>query len=815
MRKQASSILTAALVALSATTVFAGEVFHQFRGGSLPIRTGAILQSEASRKGIIVIRGNISGDKNAQIALRIDDAKSHDYSSRYNMSRTLPPGPFSLRLPLSGLKTERKRQIDVDSIRSVILFDPAKTDRVVVQHYAIEEAFTLPDDAIGYSFGKADSPVFEGFTRVSASSSMFGGKNLRDIYRPGADPLLSSGINGIERITLPALSGKQRLTLWTEETSAWQELRGFVNRRIKVNGKIVRHETYTPHEWNEKVYLSGRDREVGKDNDIWNMYGKHRGGRISFDVDVANDNKIEIEIAGAGATALYVSAALIEKPGSTALAAIEQRRKTWFNSKWKVDPTIGELQAADRDINLDKIARFKPLELTMTNQTGTSVSLAVKSEQEAQAPKFKITWENDSLKDKIEPMIWAGQRRLERVRTGGNLFTPRSTHLRSDIETFPLYANTPRRYSIWLQPTDMLPAGTHKGVLTVKSGARIQKLPLSLIVPPVTLPKIAADAGFYMLHAPHLSWHRDLAEDKARQNACDLAFLSKFNIRGNSPALHVPHLTGEAPFIRDTQQALQYANSSPWLAYNASFGLYHQLGIEQGARSMARALNELKEKGLPAPVWSMADEPGNAASQSARDMPQWVAAVKKAAPDAILAGHLNNPKDYEYLHFFDVAIINQGFGIDRKDIKWLKKNNIKPWLYNTGQPRLTAGLWLWTTGADRYLQWHARLPLGHPFDPTDGREGDVSMFPPMPTLCAKQPDIHEFFLDMANGLADQRYLSWLTSQQSPEAIKLATAIRKKHRGDWELITGISNRELKSLRIAIAKLALYLNVSANK
>ena len=132
------------------------------------------------------------------------------------------------------------------------------------------------------------------------------------------------------------------------------------------------------------------------------------------------------------------------------MAAIEQRRKTWFNNKWKVDPTIGELQAADRDINLDKIARFKPLELTMTNQTGTSVSLAVKSEQEAQAPKFKITWENDNLKDKIEPMIWAGQRRLERVRTGGNLFTPRSTHLRSDIETFPLYANTPRRYSCLL-----------------------------------------------------------------------------------------------------------------------------------------------------------------------------------------------------------------------------------------------------------------------------------------------------------------------------------------------------------------------------
>jgi len=179
MKKQAPSILAAALVALSTNFVFAGEVFHKFRSGSLPIRGGAILETAASHKGIIVINGNVLGDKNAQIAMRIEDAKSHNYSSRFNMSRILPPGPFSLRLPLSGLKTERKRPIDVESIHNIILFDPSKTDRVTIEHYAIEEAITLADDAIGYSFGKPDSPVFEGFKRVSASNAMFAGKNLR------------------------------------------------------------------------------------------------------------------------------------------------------------------------------------------------------------------------------------------------------------------------------------------------------------------------------------------------------------------------------------------------------------------------------------------------------------------------------------------------------------------------------------------------------------------------------------------------------------------------------------------------------------
>lgn len=814
MRKTVLSMLSASLLTLTSTIAIADDVLHKFRSGSMPIRAGNVLKTDTLRKGVIVIRGRVTGNENVKIALRIDDAKSSDYASRFNMGRVVPPGPFSFRLPLAGLKTDHKRPIDLATVHNIVLFEAHGTEQAIIDHYAIEEAISLPDKAVGYSFGKSDSPIFEGFNRVSSSNPMFAGQNLRDIYRPGSDPLLSSGVNGIERITLPAPKGRHKLTLWTEETSAWQELRGFVNRRIKVNGKVVRHETYTPQQWNEQVYLSGRNREVGKNNDIWDMYGKHRGGRLSFDVDVADDNKIHIEIAGAGATALYVSAALVEKPGSKALKAVEQRRKKWFTDKWKVDPTIGDLQEVDRALDLDVQTATKPLELTMTGTSGTSLSLSVQSDQDARAPKISLAWENKNLNELISPLIWAGQRRLEKVTTGGNLFTARTSHYRSDVETFGLKDGTPRRYALWLQPKGNLPVGTHKGTVTVKSGTREQTLPLTLIVPPITLQKPLADAGFYMLHAPHLGWHADLAKDEANQNKCDLSFLSKLGVKGNAPALQVPYATGEPLFLRDTQQALQFANQTPWLAYSASFGLYQQLGIDRGAKAMAQALKVLKDKGLPAPVWSMADEPGNASSIS-RDMPQWVAAARKAAPDALFAGHLNNPEDYKYLNLFDIAIVNQGFGIDRANIKSLKKNKIKPWIYNTGQPRLTAGLWLWTTGAERYLQWHSRLPLGHPFDPTDGREGDVSMFPPMPVVCAQQPDIHEFLLDMADGLVDQRYLNWLLTQRSPEAIKLATAIRKKHRGDWELVSGMSNKELKSLRIAIAKLALNLIVSANK
>lgn len=804
-----------ALVCLSASIIIntaqvaAGTVLKQFRSGSLPIQIGAVLTDDKLRAGVLVIRGEVIGKKTSQIAIRIDDANSTNYATRFNMERKLMPGPFRLRVPLKGLKTTHKKPLDINAIRKIIVFATEGSEHIRINHYAVEEAIKLPKGAAGYSFGSEESPLFDGFLRITAQDPGIAGANLREILRPGVDPLLASGIHGVERVTVKAKPGRNRVTLWTEETSAWEALRGFVKRRIRINDKAVLDEEYTPQEWVKNRYMAGRNREVGYDNDIWELYGKHRGGRSTHLVDVGPEGEITIKISGEGPTAHYLSAILVEPEGVNALDDIEQRRKAWFHETWKVYPTPREEVSTDRTIDLDKNNPSNPVELVLTSQNGTSLYIDIRSQNEEKAPIFEIKWDDASFNDKIKTRVWAGQRRLEKIETGGNLFAPRSSLLRSDLARFRLYGNIPRKYAFWMQPKETLPVGIHNGVLSLKSENKTHEIPLRLIVPPIVLPEAKAPSGFYLIHPPHLNWHKSLHKARDQQTICDLYFLKKLGITGNAPALHVPFANGKAPFIRDMQNALQFANAEPWLAYSSSFGLYQQLGIKKGAKAIADTLASLRKENLPAPVWSMADEPSNA-SIIANDMPLWVDTARKAAPDALFAGHLNNPADRAFVSLFDIAIINQGFGIDRGDIKSLKKQNVSPWIYNTGQPRLTAGLWLWITGADRYIQWHGRLPLGDAFDPTDGREGDVSMFSPMPEICAEQPDINILMLEMAEGIVDQRFFQWLSNQRSAEAIKLATIIRKSFNGRWENATGLPRERLQSLRIAISKLALRLN-----
>lgn len=809
LKKSLFGFIIVLITLVASAPLHASEILKQFTTGSLPLKNKAIKLDDAAQEGMLVIKGDVFGQENSEIFLRIDDAPSSSYANRYNEEWTLPPGPFQLRIRLKGLKAKTNRPLITESIQKFYLFGKHNADKIRINHFAIEPIKRLPDGAAGYSFGKHDSPLFEGFTRVTSIDPGVSGKQLEEILRPGVDPLIASGMNGIERITIKAKPGPNRVTFWTEETSAWQDLRGYGQKRITINGMHVSNQKYTPESWLKERYFKGRNREAGYDNDIWKLYGSNRGGRLSYTVDVGLDGELIIDLAGFGHTSFYLSAILVEPGDVNALSEIEHRREMWFKNKWKVDPNLKDSVTPDSSIGLDEKQALEPIDIVLTQTSGTSVHLALTSKIQRVAPTLNIEWENTELYSSINTLFWSGQRRLEKVTTGGNLFAPRTNYFRSDMGRFPIYGDIPRRYALWLEPKKRLPIGIHKGTVVVASEGRLFRQPLNLIVPPIKLPQAKQNAGFYLRNAPHLMIHPTFKEMVVQQNVCDLKFLKRLNIAGNAPALTTPIDLDTDLFIRDTQNALQFANASPWLAYHASFELYNRLGVEKAAAAMATAMAALQKNNLPAPIWSMADEPSNASSSS-NTTANWVAAARKAAPNALLAGHLNNKADHNFKHLFDIAIINPGFGINENDIKSLKKQNIRPWIYNTGEPRVTAGLWLWLTGAERYLQWHGRLPLGDPFDPTDGREGDVSMFPPMEEVCAPQPDIHLHVLEMADGLVDQRLFQWLSTQESSQAVKMEKIIRQAFKGQWQNATGLTRKQLKSLRIAIAKLALHLN-----
>lgn len=213
----------------------------------------------------------------------------------------------------------------------------------------------------------------------------------------------------------------------------------------------------------------------------------------------------------------------------------------------------------------------------------------------------------------------------------------------------------------------------------------------------------------------------------------------------------------------------------------------------------------INAQAIPQPLWSVADEPSNA-DQGGASLEDWVRLLRAKAPRAKLAGHLNNPADARYVALFDTVVVNDGFGIDATQLDALAKSGKALWLYNTFAPRQTAGLWLWRTKAQRYVQWHARMPTADAFDPTDGREADFQMIYPTQHVCPSQPDIHRDLLRMAEGIVDQRWLLWLDAQSTPEALALRAELRATLGGAFLTAKALSRAQLEAIRARIVTIA---------
>jgi len=184
--------------------------------------------------------------------------------------------------------------------------------------------------------------------------------------------------------------------------------------------------------------------------------------------------------------------------------------------------------------------------------------------------------------------------------------------------------------------------------------------------------------------------------------------------------------------------------------------------------------------------------------------------LHSAMPTAKLAGQLNARDDRRFLDDLDVAIVNSGFGVDYGDIAEIRSTGVTPWFYNMGEPRPAAGFYLWRTGAEGYLQWHARMPTADPFDPTDGREADVQYLYPTEGSCAAVPDIDAAMIDLVEGITDLRWLAWLESKADtvPAARELLQVLRDRVPRRWTTAR-TRTADLPAMRASIVDLARRL------
>ena len=773
--------------------------------GSLPVQIVDSGQLTFEADDELHIEGAVKAANPVVVVLRIDDAQSTNYASRVNSERTLPPGPFRWTIAVKGLRTTDGRTLDYRQLKRMMVFLAAGEGSVTLNRFETAQALKLPAGTKGYALGAETAELPAGFERIAPGDPRVAGANIVAVHRPAPDPLVASGLRGIERLTLPCTNQQALVTIWTEDPGEWELLPHPLERRIRINGLAVVGERRTPDTWVQQRYLHGLGYEHGPQDDAWTAYGRLRGEVRSAEVTCGPEGVV-IELAGSTAEALFLSAVLIEPAGSApGLGQVEKLRADWYRSNWPV-VTPARTQSPFELVTLrDNGAAPAGVTLQASAAPDSGAHLVVRVVSSVTIVNPNVALQQPSRENvKLTGMVWAGQMRLERQSAGDTVLTLGDNMLSNAPEGLPLKAGQPRKYEIWIDVPAATPPGVYNGGLLVGEIGRESLVPIEIEVLAVKLPPARKPAGFYLDEAPHLTWFEGMAADRDRQAACDMAFLARLGLNGSAPPLATPENV-PGVFEADMKRAMEAGVAPGWLAYAPARRLLERHGVDGSAAIIGRVERDLRDAGITPPAWSVADEPSNP-DQAQQQLHDWIAAIRAHAPGARIAGHLNTPKDRALVGAFDTVLLNNGYGLDPATLADAQARGADVWLYNTDRPRVSAGLWLWITSASRYVQWHARMPTGDPFDPIDGREGDVQAFLPGRTVCPAVPSIDRAMLEMADGVNDQRWLSWLSDANTKSARLLRGKLLSQMPSSWAAAAMLNTSGLDDIRKAIVDLA---------
>ena len=720
----------------------------------------------------LLVDGENGSGQPIVLVIRIDDAASTGYATRTDLERTVLPGRFRVRSSAGEWRTPSGRMLDGSAVRRIILSSGYGGPQVRITAIGTGPGPALPSGAAGFQFGPANGAVFPGFSLIAPGDPRIPG-GTTPVVRPGAHPLIGSGLLGVTRFETPWPDGHWTVSAWTEDMGEWELLPHPLVRRISVNGQILMDRRMTAREWVDTVYLAGRDTES---LDLpWAVFGGRRGGLVTADVTVTN-GRLVLEQAGDSRDATFLSAVLVEPAGNRrGLAAVEAARRERFAEDWPVigrrtlpppDRLLVGVVSEDRDVAPD----WRPMADmagAVVAAPGTVAWVDVVAVAPADDPHPSVTLSPPEAKGTALRAEWRwGQWRYARSPKG--FLTPTASLLRGEKDRMGLQAGVPRRINVLVYvPEDSAP-GLYSGSVDIAGAGGHGSASFVIDVPPVRLPPADRPIGIYHEDPAYMAWFPDLADGRGAAMACDLDFMHRLGMTGLAPPLSTPY-PGHAGAIADElAQVRRSGFALPVLAYAPVKRVIERDGIAGLAPVIAETAAALRARGLPAPVWSIADEPGNAGS-SGQDLAAIRAALKAADPDAVVAAHLNGPGDRKLLHLFDLALVNTGYGVSAGALDGMVREGVVPWLYNMPDPEAAAGFFLWRSGARGYLQWHGRATGSDPYDPTDGREGDVQFLPVGPGACQAVPDVDMALLRMARGIGDLRWMLWLERQAATNA----------------------------------------------
>ena len=765
----------------------------------------------------LVITGVNTSDKPVTVHLRVDDVNSKNWYSRANASGTYPPGPFVLRSPVSSWVTPSKARLDRTKISRIVVSLGDGEGPATLGGVAVEGASPVPSDALALRFVPSADFAVPGFETVLPDDKRLD-RPAGSLTRTPNDPLLSSGLNGIHTVTVPwTKSATATISLWTEDQGEWEYFPHSLNRTIVINGQVVLQESYTPGQWIDQVFKRGLWKEAMIDGGPWEVFARERAGLITATVPVI-DGKIVVQLSSDQPPNNGYLAAMVVEPGdnTAAVDAIEDWRRKRFLERWPVvdkpvDPSLAKgvtLRAVGEGHRIQHPFwdPTLPFDTTIRAARGAlvSVDFLAFSDQDDLMPNVTVT-----APDGISPQVRWGKWTYMRGRgEGERALSITSDVLEGNLDHMRIVAGVPRRINLTFTVPETA-SGTLPIVLQMNIAGNNVQAQANVTVIPQVLPAIDKPIGYYVAAPNDEVWFPPTPADVDRLMACDFATLRSFGITGISPEITAPFADKRARYVDQMRLVAKAGFKPPYFDYTSVKHLLDREDKMAAAQDVAAIQKELAIAGLPLPLWSIADEP-MPGSEEAGKLRAIRDAIRLAAPDANIAGHLNDAKVQDLVPLFDTLLVNNGFGVSSAIFDFMRSKNVKPWLYNMPDHRAAAGFLFWRLGVEGYLQWHARAVTADPRDPTDGREPDFTILPLAADRCQLVPTVDALILTMVDGMQDLRWLTWLDARAKadPKARELQQALLTAVPNDWAAFAR-QKPDLAALRARILDYAAAL------
>ena len=499
------------------------------------------------------------GDQSLTLFIRMDDAKSTNYNTRYNSSGWgMRPGKSTLKIPFSSLVIEdRSRLLDVSKIKGVYFFSNKQNESFTyyVDSIRLEQQEKIDLGSAGeyyLDFGLAGSPVFQGFQQVIPEKTYSesdgygflstGEMTAMDLGVP--DPLAQDVVMG--NIWRPyeygfgVATGNGRYEVRVIARHISPSLLPTLSGWITAEGKeVYRRDIGSEKFYSSEILFKGLDRPYSRGQDVYAKFFSPDLDWIVFPVQV-QDGKLNLIFKNLAVSALVVYPESKRSEVEKKLAKIDQERRKYFDENiyfeetrsapdynptsqenergfvswivpfWEtLDP---ESRPPDDRKNESRLlvtkGEYEPITIGLLPLRDLShVYVEIKDAENAQG---------DWLPSSQFDIRWVQYRETKRSK---GIYTAKESYLTPSYYFFPFQSGVARRLWITLHVPGDQPPGIYRTEIEITSGSgEAKKIPLEIEVLPLVLPeKSDLLVAWYYRDPGGLNYHYNSFKEKMRR----------------------------------------------------------------------------------------------------------------------------------------------------------------------------------------------------------------------------------------------------------------------------------------------------------